>query len=285
MYGGKGNFQKALMGTQGRLKKVDTLSHGQSKLLDFLSKNRLPNLPSAKNNPMFQTGQGYLQNLLGQQPQERYQGLEAPYMRQFQQEIMPGIAEQYAGAGALNSSGFQNAAASAGQSLMERLASLNLNQQNIFRNQQLSAIPQAQSYSQQPFNEQITRRNIQQNRFNTAMATPAFGYQNIAGQPGIGQGLAQNMIYSGLGGGGMSGMGGVGNMFGSSGGFGIPGLSNMFGGGQQGGGLFGDTSKGGIGGMTAGGTAGSIGGGLVGTAFGGPIGGMIGSTLGRTIFG
>jgi hypothetical protein len=248
-------------GTDPKLKKFQTLSHSQRKVQERLLQNRLPNLPSARNNPNFQSGSRYLQNLLSQSPQERYSQLEAPYMRQFQNEIMPGIAEQYAGAGAMGSSGFQNAAAEAGSSLMERLAALNLNQQNIFRGQQLSAVPMSQSYSQQPYNEQMGRRQLQFQRNQLGMQTPAFGYQNIPGQPGMGQGIAQGY-------GSMAGMG----MAGGAGGF------NPFAG-------FGDTSQGGIGGMGAGQTAGQIGGGLVGSAFGGPLGGIVGSGVGKVIGG
>lgn len=51
---------------------------------------------------------------------------EAPLMRQFQEDIMPDIAEQFAGmgSGALSSSGFQQAASRGATDLAERLGSI-----------------------------------------------------------------------------------------------------------------------------------------------------------------
>ena len=51
---------------------------------------------------------------------------EAPLQRQFQEDIMPGIAERFAGmgSGALSSSGFQQQASRAGTDLAERLGSI-----------------------------------------------------------------------------------------------------------------------------------------------------------------
>lgn len=55
---------------------------------------------------------------------------EAPLKRQFQQEIIPGLAERFAGlgtGGSLSSSGFQQAGAQAGVDLAERLGALRAN--------------------------------------------------------------------------------------------------------------------------------------------------------------
>jgi len=58
-----------------------------------------------------------------------YQALAAPEIRQFRQQTLPGIAEQFSGlgAGALNSSGYRNAVLQANTDLGERLASLRAN--------------------------------------------------------------------------------------------------------------------------------------------------------------
>lgn len=66
---------------------------------------------------------GYLQDLLSGNS-EAYDRFSAPYMRQFQQEIVPGLAERFAGVGGLSSSGFQNALGQAGAGLSENLASM-----------------------------------------------------------------------------------------------------------------------------------------------------------------
>ena len=67
----------------------------------------------------------------------------APELRRFQEQIVPGLAEQFAGmgSGALSSSGFRNAATRAGTDLSERLAQIraNLRQQGA---QGLSGIGQ-----------------------------------------------------------------------------------------------------------------------------------------------
>lgn len=54
------------------------------------------------------------------------QMMQAPEMRRFHQETIPGLAEQYAGygSGSLSSSGFRNAAVGAGADLSERLGAL-----------------------------------------------------------------------------------------------------------------------------------------------------------------
>jgi hypothetical protein len=57
---------------------------------------------------------------------EAEQAFEAPMMREFNEQIIPGLSEQFAGmgSGGLNSSSFRNAAVNAGQSLSERLAQM-----------------------------------------------------------------------------------------------------------------------------------------------------------------
>jgi hypothetical protein len=60
---------------------------------------------------------------------QAYQSFAAPYQRQYNEEIIPGLAEQFAGmgSGALSSSGFSNSAAREGTNLTERLAALRAN--------------------------------------------------------------------------------------------------------------------------------------------------------------
>jgi hypothetical protein len=67
----------------------------------------------------------YYRDLLSNNP-EVLQAFMNPEMRQFREETIPGLAEQFAGmgSGALSSSGFRNAAVSAGADLGERLAAI-----------------------------------------------------------------------------------------------------------------------------------------------------------------
>jgi len=67
----------------------------------------------------------YWRDILSNDP-AAFQAFEAPQQRQFNEQIIPDLAEQFAGmgAGGLSSSGFRNAAVGAGTDLSERLASM-----------------------------------------------------------------------------------------------------------------------------------------------------------------
>lgn len=67
----------------------------------------------------------YYRGLLSDQSPDM-QAFAAPQMRQFNEQIIPGLSEQFAGmgAGGLSSSGFRNAAVNAGTDLSERLGSI-----------------------------------------------------------------------------------------------------------------------------------------------------------------
>lgn len=67
----------------------------------------------------------YYRGLLGNDSQD-FNAFAAPEQRRFQQETIPGLAEQFAGmgSGALSSSGFRNAAVNAGTDLSERLGAI-----------------------------------------------------------------------------------------------------------------------------------------------------------------
>jgi hypothetical protein len=70
----------------------------------------------------------YYRNNLSDNPAD-FQAFAAPQMRQFNEQIVPDIAEQFAGmgSGALSSSGFRNAAVNAGTDLSERLGAIRAN--------------------------------------------------------------------------------------------------------------------------------------------------------------
>jgi hypothetical protein len=65
-----------------------------------------------------------LQMLGGQAEVPDFESFAAPYKRDFQENIVPGIAERFGGAGALSSSGFNQTLGQAGAGLEEKLASL-----------------------------------------------------------------------------------------------------------------------------------------------------------------
>ena len=121
-----------------------------------------------------------------------FNAMAAPEMRRFNEQIVPDIAEQYAGmgSGALSSSGFQNAAVNAGADLSERLGAIRAN----LRQNSAQGLQQIGSQALNPTVENVMHQ----------------------GQPGMGQPLMQ----------------GVGNAIGSAitGGFGSLGTMNPFGG-------------------------------------------------------
>lgn len=67
----------------------------------------------------------YYRNLLSNNPEDM-QAFAAPEMRRFNEDIIPGLSEQFAGmgSGGLSSSGFRNAAVNAGTDLSERLGAM-----------------------------------------------------------------------------------------------------------------------------------------------------------------
>jgi hypothetical protein len=71
----------------------------------------------------FNQANQYDQGLLGQGP-EAFQNFSEPYLQQFQEQVLPMIAERFAGGGALSSSGFGQALGGAGAGLQSQLAQL-----------------------------------------------------------------------------------------------------------------------------------------------------------------
>lgn len=168
---GLGSF---LFGKSDRMKQVPTMAPYQQQNLQQSIQNPI------NQSPLYGAGQSFLQDILSGSP-ESMQKFQAPHIRQFQEQTAPQIAERFAGAGtgagAFNSSSFQNALSQAGQRLQENLASLQ-------GNMQFNALPQALAYAQQPYSNTLASSSI-----------PTF--QNVY-QPGntgflggIGQGIAQ----------------------------------------------------------------------------------------------
>ncbi len=113
-----GNF---LTGSPEKHKRVSTLRKDQEPLYQQLQ--------NAAMNPgaggAYGTAADYFRDLMSNDSQTAQQ-MFAPEQRRFNEEIIPGLAEQFAGmgAGGLSSSGFRNAAVSAGESLSEKLGAI-----------------------------------------------------------------------------------------------------------------------------------------------------------------
>lgn len=109
-----------IFGTPDKLKKVATGTPEQQ----GLHSNILNQLQQ-----MIQSGGGYnlAQNYnksILQPGQEGFNQFAQPYMQQFNEQVLPGIAERFAGAGALSSSGFGQALGGAASGLQSQLAQL-----------------------------------------------------------------------------------------------------------------------------------------------------------------
>ena len=125
-------------------RQLSTMSGGQSQLLKQLLGALQGQSSNIQQSPLFQQGSSYLQNLLSGSPQSTA-AFEAPYMRQFNEQTIPALAERFSGlgSGAQSSSAFNQALGAAGAGLSENLASLRAQLQ-------MSGLGQALGYAQQP---------------------------------------------------------------------------------------------------------------------------------------
>lgn len=72
----------------------------------------------------YNLAQQYFNNLLGPNQQQAYDQFSQPYLQQFQEQMLPQIAERFAGQGALSSSGFGQSLGGAASNLQSQLAQL-----------------------------------------------------------------------------------------------------------------------------------------------------------------
>lgn len=115
-----------LGGSPGQVQQLSTLRPDQEALSQQLVQaGQQPGAGGA-----FGDAADYYRNNLSDNPAD-FNAFAAPALRQYNQDIMPGIAEQFAGyggsGGSLNSSGFQNAQVQGATDLSERLGALRAN--------------------------------------------------------------------------------------------------------------------------------------------------------------
>lgn len=106
-------FLDFMFGEKEKPLQLPLYSPGQETVMGKLRQGAEGQLPD-----MFQ----FLQQILSQDPKMMEQ-FQAPAMRQFHEEIIPGIAEKFTGMGAQKSSAFTQALGGAGAGLAERLGS------------------------------------------------------------------------------------------------------------------------------------------------------------------
>lgn len=116
-----GNF---LFGTPGKINQVSTLRPDQ----EPLSQQLVQAGQQQGAGGAFGTAADYYRDLLSDNPAD-LQSFSAPALRQYNQDIVPGLSEQFAGmgSGGLSSSGFRNAQIQGATDLAERLGQIRAN--------------------------------------------------------------------------------------------------------------------------------------------------------------
>jgi hypothetical protein len=178
-----------------KLKKIDVLNKDQRKLHRHITRGIDTSSFDLSQNPMFQRVGSFLQEMMDPSS-EAYQRFEAPYLRQFKEQVLPQIEEKYSSLGLGRSSYLNKALAHAYSGLEESLASMRM--QNMM------------NASQMGMNYSMAQPNLNAQLSQLAMGTPTFAYNNVKGQQGWGGPLIQGMLQTGgmIGGGIIGGMAG-----------------------------------------------------------------------------
>jgi hypothetical protein len=114
---GTSNF---LFGSEDEFKKLPTGTPEQEQLHNSI----LSQAMNMSNGGGYDRANQYYNNLLGDNQQQAFNQFSQPYLQQFQEQMLPQIAERFAGAGALSSSGFGQALGGASSNLQAQLAQL-----------------------------------------------------------------------------------------------------------------------------------------------------------------
>lgn len=171
---------ETLFGSPDKMSQVSTKTPGQQDLMASMLQ-ALQNGGIFGNQGLYNQSSGYLNNLYSQSP-DAFNRMSDPYMRQFQQQTVPGLAERFssAGEGGRHSSGFNQAIGQAGANLSSQLGSM-------FEGLRSQNLGNAMGFSNMPFNQ--AQGALGQNMFENV-------YQ--PGSTGLMGGLAQG-LGSGLG--------------------------------------------------------------------------------------
>ena len=178
-----------LGGRSGKSKPVSNLRSEQEGLYNQLTSAGMgPGAGGA-----FGQSADYYRDLLGNDSQD-FNDFAAPQLRQYNEEIVPGLSEQFAGmgSGGLSSSGFNLAQQQGGVDLAERLGQIRSN----LRQSAAQGLSNIGQLGLQPYSQMTTTRQPTQGLL-------------AAAAPGVGQGLGM------AAGGGLGGF--MGNWFGGQG--------------------------------------------------------------------
>lgn len=129
-----------------------------------------------QNNENFQQGQGYLNNLFNDP--DFFKNIEAPAMRQFHEEIIPGLSNKFSAMGSgggADSSAFQNALGREGSNLATNLSANRTAMQSQGANQ-------AMQYGQAPFQNlmQMYQQALGQPMMNQYQPANSGGWGSLA---------------------------------------------------------------------------------------------------------
>jgi len=114
-------FSEWLFGKPEKLKQFPTGTPQQEGLHNNILSQAMG---MQQNGGGYDLAQQYFNNLLGGNQQQAFDQFSAPYMQNFQEQMLPQIAERFAGMGALSSSGFGQALGGAASGLQGQLAQL-----------------------------------------------------------------------------------------------------------------------------------------------------------------
>lgn len=139
-------------GRKGKFEQRSTLNQQQQPLFDQLQAS----LQGQGAGGAFGQTADYYRDLYSNDSQA-FKDFAAPEMRRFNEDIIPGLAEQFAGmgSGGLSSSGFRNAGVQAGTDLSERLGAM----RQQLRQQGIQGMSQLGQFGLSPqFNENIYQK-------------------------------------------------------------------------------------------------------------------------------
>lgn len=152
-------LNKIFPGEKAKLQQVPTMDPMQK------------NLMSQMQGPL-QGMNTFLSELMSGSP-EAMKRFTDPAMRQFNEQIIPGLAEQFAGSGEMSSGSFKQALGSAGASLAERLQAMRSGMQ-------------------------MQAMGPLSNMMGSTMQAQPFGYQMTPGSQGMGSAMAPGIGYSAM---------------------------------------------------------------------------------------
>jgi hypothetical protein len=114
-------FSEWLFGSPDKLKKVATGTKEQQGLHNSILGQAMGMQGQGGG---YDLAQNYFNNFLGDNQQQAFDQFSQPYLQQFQEQMLPQIAERFAGMGALSSSGFGQSLGGAASGLQSQLAQL-----------------------------------------------------------------------------------------------------------------------------------------------------------------